>query len=254
MKAISNVFMYVFWTLLAIAFIISLYFFGIGGFLKISTIFEGSEVDRHAVILANVLISSDKLSYSDENKIYRGLLDLNKLNRYFVSEGTFDIHPFIIKSNPIIEEFSYPNSEVYISVWDFDAQKSWVLAGNGPSDGKLAGFGSCIFSKIKLDPRTIFRLIAYHGTAALGGKGITFVAEKVKIPVAQSVNLVTQYTWSTRLLAMTGIWDQYDLKECENAVATKSGTTSKSFPVAIRISENEIHLGSLNIQLTEYKL
>lgn len=70
---------------------------------QINLMMKATKVNRHAINLANALISSENMTYEDDGKIYRGILDADKLEKNL---GKIDL--------------LYPDSEATISVTDLE--------------------------------------------------------------------------------------------------------------------------------------
>jgi len=81
---------------------------------------QESDVDRHAFTLGNIFLSSEKLAYSDGDKLYRGIFDKNKIDN--------------IKDNSdsLFNGLAYPASSVEITIEDTDSNNKWYFSGNGP--------------------------------------------------------------------------------------------------------------------------
>lgn len=109
-------------------------------------------VERHAINLAQVLLSSDKLNveFPTEKSIpYRGIFDKEKIEQQFV------------KGSELSKEIGYPNSMAIIGVEDLDTGELWTLGIGGPVtiEGlKITSFLDCLISKIKIDHTIFFRV------------------------------------------------------------------------------------------------
>jgi hypothetical protein len=75
---------------------------------------EENEILRRKLTLINVLISSDKLAYTTETMIHRGVIDKEKLDN--------------LNSNPeLYTQISYPESGYSIKVVDLDEDNEWLI-------------------------------------------------------------------------------------------------------------------------------
>ena len=99
--------------LVIIALCIAIFFLFIGYYVIIKGIVSGADDERKAINLGQVLISSDKLAFSDENRVYRDILDKEKLNNF--------------NSNDFFEEIGYPNYIYFFEVYDLDSGEKWVM-------------------------------------------------------------------------------------------------------------------------------
>ncbi len=77
-------------------------------------IVEGNEILRRKIILTNVLLSSDKLAYSDDSTVHRGVLDKEKLDNI---------------DYELFSEISYPETRYRLKIVDLDNDKTWIVGG-----------------------------------------------------------------------------------------------------------------------------
>jgi len=209
--------------MLALGLLVVIFNLFIGRYFDIKTIINENAVDRHAIALGNVLLSSDKIAHSDGTKVYRGIFDKEKLDEHMINQNNFLDFIKIFQSNEVLKEISYPDSLIAVNVVDRETGESWMLFGYGKMSIRAfsaTAYGECLFSKLKLDAQTVFR------TAS---NTIVF-----------------------RVLGLTKIWDEYDLIACESELGDRLGTSYSVLPVAIRLSNGEIHMGVLSLRLTEY--
>ncbi len=167
---------------LIVGMVILLYFTALGRYFDIHAFVKGNEVERHTINLAQVLLSSENLAYTDANIIHRGLLDKDKLDEQFAEADTD------------IKNMWYPNSIISIEVKDLESGSKWNLVYSGEIT-KTSGI-------------------------------------------------------SEHLECINGI-DIWDIKSCEASLESRTGTAVKQFPLTIRLSENEIHVGRMTVKLTE---
>jgi len=99
--------------ILIVALCIAIFFLFIGYYFIIKGVIKSSEEERKTINLGHVLISSDKLVYSDEKRISRVILDENKLDQ--------------IDPNELFKEIGYPSYNYFIQVINSDTGKSWII-------------------------------------------------------------------------------------------------------------------------------
>jgi len=99
--------------ILVVALCIAIFFLFIGYYVIIKGVIKSSEDERKTINLGHVLISSDKLAYSDEKRINRGILDENKLEQ--------------MQPDELFDEIGYPNYNYFIQVNNTDSGKSWLI-------------------------------------------------------------------------------------------------------------------------------
>ena len=142
--------------LLAVGAIAFLIYTFISKLYEMHTVTLEYETERHAINLANVLMSSDKLAYEQNGKIYRGILNASKLNdtMYNRSEFLSDISGKLKKLKDI--GIGYPNSYMIVEVIDLNTCKKnnecdgWVVSLKGPNTLGIntKEFVNCLGSKI----------------------------------------------------------------------------------------------------------
>jgi len=99
--------------ILIVALCIAIFFLFIGYYVIIKGVIKSSEEERKTINLGHVLISSDKLVYSDEKRISRVILDENKLDQ--------------IDSNELFKEIGYPSYKYFIQIINLDTDESWII-------------------------------------------------------------------------------------------------------------------------------
>lgn len=99
--------------LVIVALCIAIFFLFVGYYVIIKGVVKGADDERKAIDLGHVLISSDKLAYSDEKRIHRDILDESKLDG--------------VDSNEFFKEIDYPNYKYFFQVNNSDSGKSWVV-------------------------------------------------------------------------------------------------------------------------------
>ena len=102
-------------SLVIIFLIASLLFYFFKGHFYIGVTVKEDEIESRTITLAQVLLSSDKLVYMEEDRIYRGIFDKDKLD---------DVRD---NPNPLLDEISYPDSEYYVMIKDLDNKNTWTI-------------------------------------------------------------------------------------------------------------------------------
>jgi hypothetical protein len=194
--------------LACIIIVLALFF---GGFFDTHTMVEGSDVERHAITMANVLLSSRNLAYSDGSKNLRGIFDKKKLDKNLLKEeSSLDI--LGLRNSARDLGISYPNSIAFVRISDLETNDVWYvsLVGKSTVEGSsMTDYFECLWNNMKIEPQMLFR-----------------------IP-----NLSP--------------WKIWDLRKCYMVYASSSGVSTQGFPVAIRVSDLEVHVGAMVVELTE---
>jgi hypothetical protein len=120
----------------------------IGYYYDVEATVYSREVERHNLNLAQVLISSPRLAYSDGKKIYRGILDWDKVENQ------------LVKGSELLSEIGYPNSLMAIGIRNLGTGDSKAVGALGPIsilDSPIANAILCLGPpKFSLD--MIFRI------------------------------------------------------------------------------------------------
>jgi hypothetical protein len=107
-----------------------------------------------------------------------------------------------------------------LTVADSEEDNSWFLIGTGPLKGEATAataYSQCMLSHIRIDPAMIFRLIR---------KGFPNPID--------------------------AIWTDYDMQACQEVLKSNEGlVVFKTFPVTIRYSDDNVHVGVLSLSLAE---
>jgi hypothetical protein len=210
--------------LFAIGLIGLIYWIFISRILEVHVAIDEYTNERHAINLANLLLSSEKIVYEKEGKLMRGILDSEKLDNIFSKESSFSV------ANPIDIGIGYPNSITIVRILDLESCssfgdcKGWVATLTGPTSLEglsIAKFANCLSEHVKLDIGLIFR-------------------------------------WAFG--SIMGLWQLWDLKNCvQNTVPpsiksffTNSEISSEGFPILIRYPNGELHLGRMSVAIGEF--
>jgi hypothetical protein len=228
-KGISITLSFILGALFAIGIIGLLYWLLLSRILEIHIAINENTNERHAINLANVLISSEKIAYEKEGVIMRDVLDKEKLDKVFVKKSEFlsDIKAF---AQPKDIGIGYPNSINIVRIIDLEKCslndcEGWIAFLSGPVSLKglsISKFASCLSEHVKLDAGLVFRWI-------VGGTVI-------------------------------GLWQPYDLKNCvQNTIPSslkslfsKSKISSEGLPVLIRYPNGELHFGRISVAVGEW--
>lgn len=237
-KGLELVVSSIFIALIAIGIIGLLYWLFLSHILDIHVIMDESTVERHSINLANVLISSEKLAYTSDDKIERGVLDVEKLDNLFVRKSDFLSN---VKYHAIPKDIGigYPNSLAIVEVLDLEKCDSsgncegWIVMLKGPvtiTGLKVVDFTQCLAENINLDIGSIFRW--FFGFLRGGvSTGIRYA-----------------------------LWQPWDVEKCVKntipasvkGIFTKNPMGFKGFPVLIRYRDGSVHVGRLIVGVSEW--
>jgi len=206
--------------LIAIGGFVVVMLFFLNYYVQTNAVIKTSDVDRHAIALGNLYLSSDKLAYTLGKTLNRDVFSKEKLDKEMINQNNVLQYTKIFSDSPIFKDVSFPNSIVVLYVQDAESNDRWFLIGHGSlgqNGFNYFDYENCLMTKLKLDPQTIGRIFVY--TTVFSGP----------FP----------------------LWDQYDFKECESSYNAQVGASLKDFPVAIRVSDSEVHEGYLVVWLRE---
>ncbi len=115
----------------AIGAVALLYFMFYGRYFDIHAIIESNEIERHAINIGQILLSSKKLVYSEniagEERFYRGVFDKSKLDENFIPEEEYKLG-IVEREGGIKEDITYPNSVIGLTIKNLDNNEIWHLA------------------------------------------------------------------------------------------------------------------------------
>lgn len=218
------------WTLItaliAIGLFVVIILFFANYYIQTNVVIKSNDVERHGIVLGNLLLTSDKLSFTNGKTLYRDVFSKDKLDNEMVNLLKLVTYKNIFSDSDIFKEISYPNSMVFLYVTDLDTNERWFLIGHGPlTTTEATDWIGCFGTKLRLDPQAVGRFLI----------SIPALSNPATAPAA----------------VLNSLWDAYDFSECEHSLSSQVGTTTQTFPVAIRISDTEIHEGILSVGLRE---
>jgi len=220
MKGISKLVVISIFAMFGLTISILVFFFFFGHMFLVIPIIKENEIERHSIILSNIFMSSDKLINSDGVRTYRAVFDKEKLDKEMVNKNNILSYLKIFDESKLIKENSYPNSAVLLIIADSERDNSWFLVGGGEIKGEgsaATAYSQCMLSHIRVDPALIFRSIR---------KGYPSIID--------------------------AFWTDYDMQACGEVLKSKQGVVaSKTFPIAIRYADDDIHVGVLSLSLAE---
>lgn len=229
-------------SLFVLGIIAFIYWFFLSRILDIRVSVMEATAERHAINLANVLISSEKLAYKDNGKISRGILDASKLDNVFINKNDFlaDVRGSL-QPKDIGIGIGYPNTLNLVEVIDLEKCKNYVTSTRPPTtvtecDGWIASlsgpvtlqdlsipkFLDCLEQNKKIDVGSIFR-------GFIGGIPGVF-------------------------------WQPWDIGKCAQntipsnikSIFTGTPISSKGLPIVIRYPDGSLHSGRMVVAVGEW--
>ncbi|MEM5853174.1 MAG: hypothetical protein QXG39_00920 [Candidatus Aenigmatarchaeota archaeon] len=213
--------------LFAVGLIALIYWIFISRILEVHVAIEENTLERRAINLANLLISSEKIAYEKDGKIMRGILDSEKLENIFSREYIFLSQELKTKNIGI----GYPNSIILVRVLDLE---------ECDSSGNCKGWATLLSGPISLEGTSI-------------NKFLKCLSEHVKLDVGSI------FRWAVGGIVL-GLWQPWDVKNCVQntmpanvkAIFTTSKISSQGLPVMIKYPNGELHLGRISVAIGEF--
>ena len=219
--------------LVTISVVAFLYYIFISKLYEIHTLTLEYETERHAINLANVLISSHKLAYEKNGKIYRGILNASKLDELMYNKRKL-LPDIRTKLKPKDIGIGYPNTYMLVKVIDLDTCKNnncdgWIVSLKGPTllGLRIEEFGDCLSAR-----------------------------------VSQNTITETWFKWATPPGIALNLFHPFgDISECARKAAppslkevffTKSLITRIGLPVDIWYPDGEMHAGRIIVGVAEW--
>jgi len=229
-KGFSETVNAVFGGLFVIGVIALLYWLFISRIFEMRTSMTEALTERHAMNLANVLISSEKLAYEQNGKISRGILDSTKLDTVFINKNDF-LADIKILFQPKDIGIGYPNTLNLVLIVDNkkctnSECEGWIASLWGPMSleaSYIAKFSTCMEESRNKDLGSmIFRGLI---SGAVGDIWLPFDTEKCQ---------------------------KKTMPESIKAFFTGTPISSKGFPIVIRYPDGELHIGKIIVGVGEW--
>ncbi|MHA1828276.1 MAG: hypothetical protein ACTSX6_06470 [Candidatus Heimdallarchaeaceae archaeon] len=237
-----------------------LYWFILSHFLTIRTVVSQAETERHAMNLANVLISSEKLAYVKDGKIYRGVLDSRKLDSFFTKKGgTQDVgsSEYIDALLTDVKEIDlgYPNTFNLVNIIDLSSCDQegncavWSTSLLGPitvERSKVMNFLDCLKQSFDNDVTGWVRRSAGCGIGAVIG-GV--IGGPLGAAIGCGVGFVTMlWNWNDIMMCATN-----NLPESVKAFFVSGSPISyEGLPVVILYPDGTTHAGRIQVGVLEW--
>ncbi len=156
-KGIATWIIQTFTAFFSVAMVVFLYFLLYGRYFDLHAIVIGHETQRHAINIAQVILSSDDLVYEEYVsglvRYHRGVLDRNKLDIQMMSENKINIE------SSLSEEIGYPSTGMQIVVIDMETDEKWTLGVGGPGLENQKEFLTCLNDNLDF---SLFGMIANY--------------------------------------------------------------------------------------------
>jgi hypothetical protein len=245
------------------------YWFILSRILDIHVTTLSSDNERHAINLANVLLSYENLAYVKDGKIQRGVLEAEKLDNFASKKGsTYDFNKTEFISGMLENykeiEFGYPNSFNVVTVVDLDSCKpdegctTWVTTLVGPTSVEglsVNDFIRCLKENFKNDPQDWARRAGGCGAGAVTGGGIGFL---VGGPLGAAIGGAI----GCGIGFLATLWDWGDVNKCginsmpeslKYFFASGKFAAAQGLPTLIRYPDGSMHAGRIIVSVVEWR-
>ncbi len=187
-------------------------------YIDVHTIAQEAGVENDAINLAQVIIGNQRLISSDLSDLndpfaHRFRAVLDKSKLdSILTKGSVDQSNFL--STPsALPELGYPNSYGYTVIVDLETNEVWSTTISGPLTSSPFDFAT------------------------------------LKNCLLNNVKIDFSYIFRIPSLSP---WEIWDLQKCSIEFASRTGTSIKGFPVAIKDSTGNVHIGRLTVGLMEW--
>ncbi len=222
--------------------IIFVFVLGITNYFDVKTVVRDFQTDRHTLDIAQALLSSDKLVYTDSSVLdndsfHRALFDKEKLDDVL----KHDVEQGILLNSKGKLNIAYPNSIMMITIVDLESEPS-------PKIWFDTVYGSLTYEQSNIIEWTT------GWNNCLSNQANMYKKIDMKNLVEEQFKL------------KLGPWDIWDLQKCVPAIATlmspmtgekleniwasKIPLSTKGFPVAIKDGD-DVHMGVMKVWLIE---
>jgi hypothetical protein len=225
--------------------------------------------ERHAMNLANVLLSYEGLVYEKDGKLQRGVLDVRKLDSFAYGGRSQQLEP----NSSLVKDafrnykkitFSYPNTISYITITDLEncteqeGCKVWVAAAVGPvnfDENFVKKFIDCLVEHLELTSVQAWsRRLEGCGVGAGFGAAIGSIVPGIGTGLGAAIGC--------GIGLLTSFFDPHDVSTCGvNSIpeSVKYFFTSGSFaaaqglPALIRLPDGTTHAGRIMVGVIEWR-
>jgi hypothetical protein len=244
------------------------YWFILSRILDIHVTTLSSDNERHAINLANVLLSYENLAYVKDGKIQRGVLEVEKLDKFASKKGsTYDFNKSEFVSGMLENYkeigFGYPNSLSVVTVVDLDSCKqdegctTWVTTLVGPISVEglsINDFVRCLGENFKNDPQDWSRRVGWCGTLGTGGG---MIGAAIGGPLGAAIGGAI----GCGIGFLVSLWDWGDLSKCginsmpeslKYFFASGKFAAAQGLPTLIRYPDGTMHAGRIIVSVVEW--
>lgn len=216
---------------ITLAFVAIFYFDLFGESFKVIYVIKSAEADRHAINLAQVIMTYPSLVKNDSyvsvngkpiTRTHRTVLDREKLDLQMANEGYFDKYHTLTKVPSVADDVSYPDTVYVAVIEDLESGRIWALSGIGP------------VKTMDVEPETVSKKTAE----------MKALHTCLSTPTDQNILDSPGRFWGT-----FNAW----ASNCEAGASLKIKMVQKSFPIAIASgSSDSANAGRLTIRMTEW--
>jgi hypothetical protein len=240
-------------------------------FQEVHTLNIQAQTERDAILLANAIISHEKLVYEKNGIKYRGMLDASKLDSIFLKsyKGFDDIDVFKNVFNPNFWitrdklDLSYTNTLSLILIIDLDdcntdrcvawggitvSLNPWELIENNP----LVKFGKCLVQSFDVSwghlEKSVGACAVGAGIGAAIGSVIPGIGTAIGAAIGCAVGVIGTL-WTPEEIA--NCFQRSIPEPIKNWFQTGNPVSHKGIPINIVYGDGNIHKGRIIVSLLE---
>jgi len=153
-KGLAFSLMHLVFILVMIGGVAVMYYMFRGKYFDIQATVESNEIERHAVNIGQIILSSKDLVYSEtiggEERYYRGVFDKSKIDSAFVTEDEYETENIAYKENSIYDQISFPNAVAEIILEESERENLWLFTVTDYSLEGSSDFMNCVARSVGL--------------------------------------------------------------------------------------------------------
>jgi len=256
--------------LFAIGAMIFIYYVFLIKVAEVRSLVNEYETERHAMNLANALISNKAIAYESSGVIYRGILDKRKLDNIFQkSQDSFKSKKEMLEilASPIDENkiggLSYPDTFNFVVIIDLDSCddnencSAWggVLASPiSLENTKIPRFFKCLKDTFDNSGGAWIRRGSKTASGCAAGALIGSVVPGVGTAIGAAIGCGVGF--------VSTLWSTEDIQQCFQKVgmstyymewfSTSTPISHQGLPVLIRYPDGSLHTGRIIVSLLEW--
>jgi len=151
-KGLAFSLMHLVFILVVIGGVAVMYYMFRGKYFDIQAEVESNEIERHAVNIGQIILSSKDIVYSEtvggEERYFRGVFEKSKIDSIFVTEDEYETDNIAYKDNGISDVISFPNAVAEIILEESERDNLWLFTITDYSLTGSSEFMNCVVRSV----------------------------------------------------------------------------------------------------------